>query len=283
LRTPPRSRFLRRCALIALTLTLSACGARGGRLEGEWQTVKEGDTLSAIAASHHVPIEDLVELNGLSDPSRIKVGQRLFIPSKRALETSSRPPSPSQTPSSTHRAEGEPTRRPLEGPGAPPLERVMALRWPLAVEQIDLSSPFGDRGSRAHSGLDLRAPEGTPTLCVLDGVVSRVDFDADGYGWYVVVDHGDGLESRYAHHSKNLVSEGQRVARGDQLGVVGSTGRSSGPHLHLELRYLGEPLDPLIYLPALPELRGDFRGHLRWQPLRHTLITLPPLTSKAPS
>lgn len=249
----PRARPLTQAALRALiTLTLSACGARASRLEGGWHTVREGDTLSALATAHEVPIDDLIELNALSDPSKILVGQRLFIPSKSALQTATRSPSKGQPLAAERDAERPRTPRPPDHAGAPPLERVMALRWPLLPEQIDLSSPFGERASRPHNGLDLRAPEGTPTLALLDGVVSRAAFDASGYGWYVVVDHGDGLESRYAHHSKNLAAEGQRVARGDRLGLVGSTGRSTGPHLHLELRYQGEPLDPLIYLPALP-------------------------------
>ena len=248
--------------ILTLTLTLSACGARVRPLDGSWHTVQEGDTLSALAATHKVPLEDLIELNALEDPSRILVGQRLFVPSRSSVEAARRAAgsAPRRAGRDERREEREEreerdpnaTTRGAAGAAPLPVERVMALRWPLSPEHIDLSSPFGERGARAHKGLDLRAPEGTPTQSVLDGVVSRVAFDEGGYGWYVVVDHGGGLESRYAHHSKNLAREGQRVTRGERLGLVGSTGRSSGPHLHLELRYQGEPLDPLIYLPALP-------------------------------
>jgi len=238
-----RAALVRAALCVVCAAPLSACGARVRPLEGAWHTVQEGDTLSAIAAARGVPLSDLIELNALLDPATITVGQRLFVPSARAAQRGAGAGAAPAGARGMGRAPGSP---PL------PLERVMALAWPLSPALVDLSSPFGARGEREHHGLDLRAPEGTPTLSLLDGVVTRAAFDEGGYGWYVVVDHGDGLESRYAHHRKNLAQEGQRVARGERLGLVGSTGRSSGPHLHLELRYRGAPLDPLIYLPALP-------------------------------
>lgn len=112
-----------------------------------------------------------------------------------------------------------------------------------------VSSVFGSRrdpieGShRHHNGLDIAAPEGTAIHSVRDGVVS-FSGERGSYGNLVIVDHGDGLETRYAHCAELRVEEGQRVQAGDTLATVGSTGRSTGPHLHLEARKEGEAVDP---------------------------------------
>ena len=113
-----------------------------------------------------------------------------------------------------------------------------------------VSSVFGNRkdpidGShRHHNGLDIAAPEGTAIQSIRDGVVS-FSGDRGGYGNLVIVDHGDGLETRYAHCAELRVEEGQRVRAGDTIATVGSTGRSTGPHLHLEARKEGTPVDPV--------------------------------------
>ena len=87
---------------------------------------------------------------------------------------------------------------------------------------------------------------------MLKGIITTSQFNKGGYGWYVVIDHGHGLTSRYAHHHVNKVKVGQTVQRGEQIGEVGSTGRSSGPHLHFELRVHNQSMNPLSFLPALP-------------------------------
>lgn len=113
-----------------------------------------------------------------------------------------------------------------------------------------ISSRFGARhdpitGRRAeHHGVDVAAPEGRGVRAAFDGTITRVDHDAGGYGRLVVVDHGNGVESRYAHLSATDMKVGQRVSRGETVGAVGSTGRSTGPHLHFELRRGGTAIDP---------------------------------------
>ena len=115
------------------------------------------------------------------------------------------------------------------------------------------SSSYGWRhdpilGIRAfHNGLDFSAAEGEPIRATADGRVKRVGRGPD-YGKFVVIDHGDRLETRYAHASKILVSEGDLVQREDVIGLVGNTGRSTGPHLHYEIRYKNRSLDPRQYL-----------------------------------
>lgn len=106
--------------------------------------------------------------------------------------------------------------------------------------------PF--RGHRAfHEGLDFTARKGTPILAAADGIVTKAG-RASAYGNLVKLDHGAGLETRYAHASKLLVESGERVLKGQVIALVGSTGRSTGPHLHYEIRLNGHALDPRKYL-----------------------------------
>lgn len=104
--------------------------------------------------------------------------------------------------------------------------------------------PAANGGSRAHAGVDLAAPTGTPVAASMPGRVSSAGW-ASGYGMLVVVQHANGVETRYAHLSNIRVSAGQMVRQGETVGLVGSTGRSTGPHLHYEIRQNGRPLNPL--------------------------------------
>ena len=115
------------------------------------------------------------------------------------------------------------------------------------------SSSYGWRidpftGQKAfHEGLDFSAEIGTPIRAAADGIVSLAEVSG-GYGNMVKVDHGSGLETRYGHASKLLVKVGERVVKGQEIALVGSTGRSTGPHLHYEIRLNGDALDPRQYL-----------------------------------
>jgi murein DD-endopeptidase MepM/ murein hydrolase activator NlpD len=117
------------------------------------------------------------------------------------------------------------------------------------------SSSFGWRidpfnGHKAfHEGLDFTAGTGTPIFAAAGGIVSTAEQTPD-YGKLVKIDHGSGLETRYAHASKLYVRAGERVEKGQKIAEVGSTGRSTGPHLHYEIRLAGNPLDPRKYLNA---------------------------------
>jgi murein DD-endopeptidase MepM/ murein hydrolase activator NlpD len=116
-----------------------------------------------------------------------------------------------------------------------------------------MSSNFGMRvhpilgGFRMHKGVDLPAPTGTPIHATADGVIGHADWFG-GYGLCVEIEHGANLETRYGHMSRIAVAEGQHVHKGDVIGYVGSTGRSTGPHLHYEVRIGGEAVNPVPYL-----------------------------------
>jgi len=108
-------------------------------------------------------------------------------------------------------------------------------------------NPFGGPGYEFHTGQDIEAPMGTPVVSGASGKVSFVGWQ-NGYGQLVIVDHGGGLSTRYGHLSHIDVALGQQVSRGEFLGKVGSTGRSTGPHLHYEVRINDQAVDPLQYL-----------------------------------
>lgn len=111
------------------------------------------------------------------------------------------------------------------------------------------SDPF--RGSSAmHAGIDLAGPSGTPIYATADGTVQRAGWNSGGYGNLIEIDHGRGIETRYGHLSKILVSPGQRIRRGEIIGRMGSTGRSTGSHLHYEVRIDGRAVNPVPFMKA---------------------------------
>jgi murein DD-endopeptidase MepM/ murein hydrolase activator NlpD len=116
--------------------------------------------------------------------------------------------------------------------------------WPVNGAVV---SGFGMRWGRLHEGIDITAPTGTPIWAAAAGTVIHAGW-LGGYGNLVVVDHGNGLATAYAHASAILVAVGQEVAQGETLALIGSTGNSSGPHLHFEVRVNGIAVDPLLYL-----------------------------------
>lgn len=126
--------------------------------------------------------------------------------------------------------------------------------WPVAGGETTDSfggrrDPFGGGSSEFHSGQDISAERGTP---VFAAGIATVKFAGtqSGYGQIIILDHGDGITTRYGHLSKIEVEAGQQLARGTMIGRVGSTGRSTGPHLHYEVRINEEPVNPRAYLPT---------------------------------
>ena len=120
--------------------------------------------------------------------------------------------------------------------------------------KVHLSSGFGYRtdpvfgGGEAHGGQDMATATGTPVYATGDGTVVKASFQFNGYGNEIVIDHGYGYQTRYAHLSVIIVSEGMHVKRGEQIGNVGSTGKSTGPHLHYEVVYRGNRVNPMNFM-----------------------------------
>ena len=124
------------------------------------------------------------------------------------------------------------------------------MAWPVSGP---ITSPFGYRfhpiyGRKIfHSGIDIGVDEGTPVHAADSGVVVEADW-IDGYGNAVIIDHGNGMSTLYGHNSELAVSAGQTVSKGQVIAYAGSTGNSTGPHVHFEVRVNGDPVNPLNYL-----------------------------------
>ncbi|WP_241080961.1 murein hydrolase activator EnvC family protein [Natranaerofaba carboxydovora] len=135
---------------------------------------------------------------------------------------------------------------------SPPVE------WPVAnTNTSNITSPYGNRThpvynvERFHTGVDIGAPEGTSVLAAESGTVVQSGISGSlqsGYGRIVIIDHGDGYSTLYAHNSENLVSEGEEVSRGETIARIGATGTATGPHLHFEVLVNGEHTNPMEYL-----------------------------------
>ena len=129
------------------------------------------------------------------------------------------------------------------------------MMWPVDGK---VSSFFGMRGARKHEGIDIPMPAGTPIRAAKNGLVSRTGNNSTmgfrGYGNFIMLDHGGGLQSFYAHCSSVAVKEGQRIMQGQIIGYVGSTGRSTANHLHFEVRVNNAKVDPIPYLGGRTQL-----------------------------
>ena len=129
----------------------------------------------------------------------------------------------------------------------------VAIPSRMPLEDAKLTSDYGMRTHpvlrrrMGHKGVDLAAPTGTPIYATADGVVSKAE-RFSSYGKFVSIEHGARIQTRYAHMSRIAVSDGARVKKGDLIGYVGSTGRSTGPHLHYEVRIDGEAVNPVPYM-----------------------------------
>ena len=224
--------------LVLFSMCLAqACAPRSVSLppkkpQGIYHVVRPGENLFRIGRAYDVSHEALARLNGIRDPSQVRVGQKIFIPgATRQLPvniiTPTEPPSPT--------------------PGDFPEPAADGFLLPV---HGTINSGFGPRGATFHDGVDIAAPEGTPIRAIERGEVIYSD-QLKGYGNIVIVRHADGIVSVYAHNEANLVREGQSVSRGDVVATVGRTGRVTGPHLHFEIRQNNTAQDPARYFPQL--------------------------------
>lgn len=132
-------------------------------------------------------------------------------------------------------------------------QRGISVPSRMPLEGAALTSGFGMRnhpvlgGRRQHQGIDLAAPTGTPVFATADGVISRADWFSS-YGLFISIEHGASMQTRFGHLSRLAVAAGDTVKKGDLIGYVGSTGRSTGPHLHYEVRVEGLAVNPIPYM-----------------------------------
>lgn len=188
--------------------------------------LRPGQTLYALSRLYGVPVAVLIEANGIADPSRIPAGAKILIPGAREVRSVSRPASP-------------------------------RFAWPL---EGAITSKFGPRGKRGqpHEGIDIDGRTGDLVRAAADGKVVKAGYGG-GYGRMVVIDHGGGVETVYAHASKLLVRKGQRVRKGDPVCGVGMSGNARGSHLHFEVRRDGRAVNPAGILGPRPTGKSAHR------------------------
>jgi murein DD-endopeptidase MepM/ murein hydrolase activator NlpD len=222
---------------LAVSAALGAASARAG--ESGIEVMSEQLRSAPLAAASGLADADFVE------PARITFGRAADIAGVPVDYSRYRPrPKPGAAEAAGKGGKG--------GAGGKALVPAGPFVWPsrLPLGSAALTSRFGGRyhpilgGWRQHSGVDLAAATGTPVTAPSPGVVVAAQWWG-GYGLFVAVDHGKGVQTRYGHLSQLAVYPGQQVTIGQVLGYVGSTGNSTGPHLHYEMRLNGQPLDPL--------------------------------------
>lgn len=206
--------------LIMLILLVTSCASMKS---GQYVYIEGSKELQSIAAQKGLTLEDIRNAN----PDKTLQGHEwIFIPSKVGL--------------------------------AYFLQDTYAIQdyknlgsgqflWPVP-RHYRVSSHFGPRGRRHHDGIDIPARKGTPIVASDHGVVVYSDNKIRGYGNLIVVSHGKDVYTVYAHNNKNLVDKGERVKRGQLIAHVGNTGRSTGPHLHFEIRMKNKKRNPAQYL-----------------------------------
>jgi len=202
--------------------------------DGIWYTVQAEDTLESIASKFKAKVEDIVAspLNGLSNASNLLPGQKIVVPKGVKPFV----PRPAQQPTNAYAAGGAYTGAPIR------VAASGAFQWP-TNGHISQGYWWG------HQAVDIANAVGVPIAAADSGYVSFAGWDGTGYGYMVMINHGNGFVTVYAHLSAYYVDPGQPVARGQIIAAMGSTGRSTGPHLHFEIRYGGVLQNPLYYLP----------------------------------
>ncbi len=189
--------------------------------DGVFHAIMPGESLSSIASSYGIPVSAILDANDLRS-ERLAVGESLFIPGARMDTT----------------------------------QLLLAIgelfQWP--VRRFRFTSPYGMRIHpitglwHLHNGIDLAGPIGTPVLAARSGRVVHMENDTAGYGRMIILDHGGGFRTLYAHLDAFRVRVGQYVSTGQQIGTLGNTGRSTGPHLHFSVIRNGRWEDPMKHL-----------------------------------
>lgn len=203
---------MRKLSILLLLVFCSCANLRSGK----YITLKKQDNLESLSRTFDVP----VWLIKSSNPNKkYRAGERIFVPLNWGIL-------------------GDGIRSPMVS------FTSGEFIWPVPNSK-NVSSEFGSRWGKKHEGIDIPARRGSHVLTISDGVVVYSGNDLGGYGNIVVIGHRHGLFSVYAHNKRNYVRNGDRVVKGQVIAEVGSTGKSTGPHLHFEVRRDGKALNPL--------------------------------------
>lgn len=194
-------------------------------ISGVYHTVAKGDTLDSVAKKYKVQAADITSYEGnyMQEPYTIALGQKLIVPGGQK---------PYQV------------RNVVAWSGAVPKDAKRgsgSFGWPVSGY---ITQGYSD----VHPAVDIGVPEGRPVKAADSGYIAIVGRSDTGYGRYVLIDHGNGFQTLYAHLSVIHVEVGQSVGKGQTIGLSGNTGKSTGPHLHFEIKLNGVRRNPFIYL-----------------------------------
>lgn len=223
---------------------LAACATSFDK-RGRYHRVRSGESIWTIARAYRVDVQDLAEFNNVFDPNDVQPGRHLYIPEKEEK------PAFKQLP--LDEDDGEKVERRRHGRKKRDddsyTKQIKTFHgqfiWPVKGK---VNSPFGVRNGRRHDGIDISAKQKTPIKAAADG---RVVFGGRmrGYGNLILIRHKDNFFTAYAHNDKNRIKKGQTVKKGQVIGTVGRTGRTTGSHLHFEIRHGQKARNPLFFLP----------------------------------
>jgi len=190
--------------------------------------IKSGDTLQKVVKEYGGSVQEIINFNKLASASDITIGQAIIIPGgKKTVSAPVRISNPTNT---SFAADASAT---ING---------AKLQWP--TNSTKITQYF----SWVHSGLDIGNKIGQPIYAAESGKIEVAGWNNGGYGYYAIINHSGGLQTLYAHLSRIDIKVGQNVSRGQVIGGIGSTGRSTGPHLHFEVRVNGQRTNPLNYI-----------------------------------
>jgi murein DD-endopeptidase MepM/ murein hydrolase activator NlpD len=212
--------------------------------KGVYHTVQKGQTLYFIASAYDVGINRLKRINGIYNPSNLQIGARLWIPGTWQVLNLDTSIDKQALTKKRRKRNKKLNKKEITNKNIKAIKGF--LTWPLKGQ---LTSRFGSRNGRHHDGIDIGARKGTPIVAAAGGKIMFSGWGPTGYGLMLIIKHKSNLTTVYAHNSYIHVHKNQMVKQGQRIASVGSTGRSTGPHLHFEVRNDSSPMNPLNYLP----------------------------------
>ena len=230
--------------------------------------VNRGDTLLGVARRNHISVAELARANGIQPNTKLRLGMRLTVPAKAAALAPTAQPTVAAaqpaaalapatrlaavTPESQQKARLAQATNAEDAPAEPSVKAAEAtgalptFRWPVRGKVI--TSYGAKTNGKANDGINLAVPEGTPVKAAEDGVVAYSGNELKGYGNLVLIRHGNGYVTAYAHASEVLVRRGDTIKRGQVIAKSGQSGEVGSPQLHFEIRKGSTPVDPLQFL-----------------------------------
>lgn len=204
---------------------------------GVLHTVARGQTLGWIANKYDSTVDEILDFNDIAGAHLLQIGDQLVIPGGKQVVAPRPAPAPTPTRLATVQNVFTPPAEAPSGVTAAAGELV----WPTDQHLINQYYKWN------HPGLDINGRLTNKVYAIDDGTVVFSGWNSGGYGYMILIDHGNGMKSRYAHESQLFVEAGDQVTKGQAIGMVGSTGRSTGPHVHFELYVSGSRVNPLNY------------------------------------